>query len=593
MDGLRPVFGMSEALPDEVGRAEDAPVDEAEVLARNEKMWVRGGQRAAECWEAVRLQYGRGRVQRKVAVQFGVTEAQLSLRRMKGEWRPMSAVELKALSDLLKRALPIRRKLKGLRPDAERDAKACEWEPVSPEEEAQERRERRKQTAIHRINAAAWRMTADARRSTIPATQPNEPDADKAPWTDIAHAAQLPPDGAWRTWLLMGGRGAGKTRAGAEWVRGLVEGGIAKRVALVGPSLHDVREVMIAGPSGLLEICAPGMRPKYEVTRRRLVWPPVGLCEGAVAFAFSAEDPESLRGPQFDAAWCDEIGAWAKDLDTWKTLAFGMRLGAAPRIVATTTPRPRALVKLLAAKAEAGRGGVVLTQAATRANAQNLSPDFVAALEEDYGGTPLGRQELDGELIEDLEGALWTRAMIEAARCSAEEAVGLERVVVAVDPPAGSGARSDACGIVVAGVKDGVVYVLADCTVRGLRPAEWAKRVAAAAEAHGAGLVIAEANQGGEMVREVLEAAGAGAVRVKLEHASKGKRDRAEPVSAKYEQGRVRHVRVLKELEDEMCSFGVAGAEPRSRSPDRVDALVWAVTVLSRKPPAKLGIEVL
>ena len=410
-------------------------------------------------------------------------------------------------------------------------------------------------------------------------------------WWLNAHAAQLAPEGPWRTWMLMGGRGAGKTRAGAEWIRELVESGVAKRIALVGPSLHDVREVMIAGPSGLCAIGNDATRPKYEVTRRRLVWPAYGKCEGAVAFAFSAEDPDSLRGPQFDAAWCDEIGAWAKDLDTWKTLAFGMRLGAAPRIVATTTPRPRALVKMLAAKAAAERGGVVMTQAATRANAQNLSPEFVEALEEDYGGTPLGRQELDGELIEDLEGALWTRAMIEAARCFVEDAEGLERIIVAVDPPASATRRSDACGIVVAGVKDGVVYVLADATVRGLRPAEWAKRVAATAEAWGAGLVVAESNQGGEMVRDVLEAAGEGEVRVKLEHASKGKRDRAEPVSARYARGTVRHVRVMKELEDEMCSFGAQGADGRSRSPDRVDALVWAVTILSRRPGAIPKVE--
>ncbi len=589
MDGLRPVSGSVEAVCEE-----GAPFDEADALARNEKMWVRGGDRAAECWEAVRLQCGRGRVQRDVALQFGVTDSQLCYRRLKGKWRLMSPAELEALSGLLVRALEIRRRVKELELDPERDAAACEWAPVSPEDEAEVRRARLEQTAMFRINAATARMSAARVRDAAGDDVVSSAEVGNAPWMEMAHAAQLAPDGAWRTWLLMGGRGAGKTRAGAEWVRGLVEGGVAKRVALIGPSLHDVREVMIAGPSGLCAIGDETMRPKYEVTRRRLVWPPHGPCAGAVAFAFSAEDPESLRGPQFDAAWCDEIGAWAKDLDTWKTLAFGMRLGASPRIVATTTPRPRALVKLLVGKAEAGRGAVVMTQAATRANAQNLSPEFVEALEEDYGGTPLGRQELDGELIEDLEGALWTRAMIEAARCSVEEAEGLERVVVAVDPPAGAGGRSNACGIVVAGVKAGVVYVLADATVRGLRPAEWAKRVAAAAEAYGAGLVVAESNQGGEMVRDVLEAAGEGRVRVKLEHASKGKRDRAEPVSAKYDQGRVRHVRVLKELEDEMCSFGAPGAEgPRSRSPDRVDALVWAVTVLTRKAPPKVGVEVL
>ena len=255
-------------------------------------------------------------------------------------------------------------------------------------------------------------------------------------------------------------------------------------------------------------------------------------------------------------AWCDEIGAWAHDVDTWQTLAFGMRLGKDPRIVATTTPRPRALVKLLAEKAETGRGGVVLTQASTRANAGNLAPDFVAALEEDYGGTEVGRQELDGDLIEDVAGAMFSRALIEQSRARMEEAEGLVRVVVAVDPPAGASVRSDACGIVVAGVKDGVVFVLADATVRGLRPAEWAARAVAAALAHGAGLIVAEGNQGGEMVRDVLKGAAQGRVQVKLRHAKASKRDRAMPVSTLYEQGRVRHVRVLKELEDEMCAFG-------------------------------------
>lgn len=325
------------------------------------------------------------------------------------------------------------------------------------------------------------------------------------------------------------------------------------------------------------------MRPTYEVTRRRLVWPKHGPCAGAVAFAFSAEDPDSLRGPQFDAAWCDEVGAWAHDIGTWQTLAFGMRLGGDPRIVATTTPRPRALVRMLVEKAETARGGVVLTQASTRENTANLAPEFVSALEEDYGGTEVGRQELDGELIADVAGAMFSRALIEQSRARVDEASGFDRVVVAIDPPAGASVRSDACGIVVAGVKGGVVFVLADATVRGLRPAEWAERAVAAALAHGAGLIVAEGNQGGEMVRDVLVRAANGRVKVKLEHATASKHDRAMPVSMLYEAGRVRHVRVLKELEDEMCAFGAeqpVRPGQRVRSPDRVDALVWAVREL-------------
>jgi phage terminase large subunit-like protein len=433
------------------------------------------------------------------------------------------------------------------------------------------------------------RSSPEERIEFLASLSPAEREFALCSWRLWARPDQCPPSAAangepWRIWLFMGGRGAGKTRAGAEWVRALATGDPlagppARRIALVGETWQDAREVMIEGEAGIRRLHRPCERPVWEPSRRRLYWPSTA----AEAHAFSADDPEQLRGPQFDAAWCDEIGAWAYDLRTWKTLAFAMRLGPAPRIVATTTPRPRALVKLLAEKAEAGRGGVVLTQASTRVNAQNLAPEFVAALEEDYGGTELGRQELDGELIEDLEGAMWTRAMIEATRAGVEEAEGLERVVVAVDPPVSAGGRADACGIVVAGVKRGVVYVLSDATVRGLRPAEWAKRVAWAAEAHGAGMIVAESNQGGELVRDVLQAAGEGRVRVKMEAAVRSKKERAQPVSALYEQGRVKHVRVLKELEDEMCSFGAEGAERRSRSPDRVDALVWAVTELTRK----------
>jgi phage terminase large subunit-like protein len=400
-------------------------------------------------------------------------------------------------------------------------------------------------------------------------------------WELWARDNQLPPDGRWRIWLLMGGRGAGKTRAGAEWLRGLVERKKARRVALVGPTLHDVREVMIEGPSGLKAVASRGHRPEYNVSRRRLEWR-----NGAVGYVFSAEDPDSLRGPQFDAVWCDEIGAWAHDMKTWDTMMFALRLGSSPRVAATTTPRPRALVKRLAAWAEGGRGGVTVTRAATRENAAHLASGFVAAMEEAYRGTETGRQELDGELIADPAGAIFKRSLIDAGRVMPGEAGAMERVVVAVDPPAGAGENSAACGIVCAGVRGGVVYVLEDASVRGLRPAQWAQRVMDVARRHGAGVVVAEANQGGEMVRAVIEAAGAkGEVRVKLRHAAKSKRDRAEPVSVEYEKGRVRHVGVLRELEDEMCSFGAhVEGEPAGPSPDRVDAMVWAVSELMRKP---------
>jgi phage terminase large subunit-like protein len=378
----------------------------------------------------------------------------------------------------------------------------------------------------------------------------------------------------------MGGRGAGKTRAGAEWVRGLVERGEARRVALVGPTLHDVREVMIEGPSGILAVSSDGERPTYNATRRRLSWP-----NGAEGFAFSSEDPDSLRGPQFDAAWCDEIGAWARDERTWDTLMFGLRLGRRPRISATTTPRAKALVRKLLKKVETGEGRVVLTRAATRENAANLAPGFVEDMAASYATSPLRAQELEGVFVADREGAMWTRAMIEEARVRPEDVGELDRIVVAVDPPAGIG--RDACGIVAAGVRGGVVYVLRDASVRGMRPLEWAGRIVAVARQVGAGLIVAEGNQGGEMVRDVLSAAGAGSVaRVRLEHATMSKQVRAQPVSAAYGAAKVRHAGVFQELEDEMCAFGADG--DAGASPDRVDALVWAVLELM-KPRGRPG----
>ncbi len=390
------------------------------------------------------------------------------------------------------------------------------------------------------------------------------------------HAAQRPagrktgqdwPD--WRTWLFMGGRGAGKTRAGAEWVRYMALFGGAGRIALVAPTLGDVREVMIEGASGLRNIAmSRADRPRYEVSRRRLVWE-----NGAVAQAFSAEDPDSLRGPQFDLAWCDEVAAWAHPDAAWDTLQMGLRLGEMPQVCATTTPRPIPLLKRLVA------GEALVTQAGTRANAENLAPGFVTAVEAAYGASVLGRQELEGELIEDPQGAMWKRGDLERSRV--EAAPLLDEVVVAVDPPATSGPRADACGIIVAGVAaaEGFgrkAFVVADGSCRGLSPLDWGARAAALAREFGAREIVAEANQGGEMVRAVLETAGAD-VPVRLVHARLSKRGRAGPVAARYQAGEVAHVGVMRMLEDEMCSFGAEGVRG---SPDRVDALVWAIWAL-------------
>ena len=392
-------------------------------------------------------------------------------------------------------------------------------------------------------------------------------------WALWARDDQYPPEGDWTLWLILGGRGAGKTRAGAEWVRGVAAGRPpfarvpAGRIALVGETYADVRDVMIEGVSGLLAVHPRGGRPTWRPTRRRLEWP-----NGAVAQAFSAEDPEGLRGPQFDAAWADEVGKWRYAEATWDMLQFGLRLGDNPRQVATTTPRPTPLLKRLI-----GEAGTVVTRAATAANAANLAEAFLTRIVGRYAGTRLGRQELEGELIDDRPDALWRREAIEAGRMTA--APELTRIVVAVDPPATSGPAADACGIVAAGLgTDGRGYVLADRSARGLRPAEWAGRAVRTVREFEADALVVEVNQGGEMAAAVIGEVD-GSVPVTSVRASRGKWVRAEPVAALYEQDRVRHVGALPELEDELCDFGPGGLSS-GRSPDRLDALVWAVTAL-------------
>ncbi|MEI2384638.1 terminase family protein [Breoghania sp. JC706] len=383
----------------------------------------------------------------------------------------------------------------------------------------------------------------------------------------------MPPEGNWTTWLVMGGRGAGKTRTGAEWVRGMALGlspyarEPVGRIALVGETQGDVREVMVEGVSGLLAVHPAGQRPQWQPSRRRLEW-----ANGAVAQAFSAEDPEALRGPQFAAAWCDELAKWKNAEETWDMLQFGLRLGERPRQVATTTPRPIALMKRLLADPL-----TTVSRAATRDNATNLAPGFLEAIVGRYAGTRLGRQELDGELIEDRQDALWRREAIEETRATAAPRLG--RIVVAVDPPASSGKGADACGLVVAGLgADGHAYVLADGTMEEVRPARWGRAAIALYHRHAADCLIAEVNQGGEMVTAVLSGIDP-SVPVKPVRATRGKWLRAEPVAALYEQGRVHHVGAFSKLEDEMCDFGLDGLSS-GRSPDRLDALVWALTAL-------------
>lgn len=397
-------------------------------------------------------------------------------------------------------------------------------------------------------------LSGAALRAELKATPPLAEHQVAAPWD-------------WRTWVMLGGRGAGKTFAGAHWLHSQAAD-TDGTFALVGPTLHDVREVMVEGPSGLKAMADGADRPRWEAGRKRLVWR-----SGAVAYAFSAEDPDSLRGPQFHAAWADEFCAWREPDRVLSNLRFGLRRGDDPRLVVTTTPRPIPALRRLLAET-----GLETTRGGTEANAANLSPGFLGHLRDLYGGTRLEAQEIEG-LVVETEGALFRAEDLVRARGSRPAT--LDRVVVAVDPPITS--HGDACGIVVVGRSrlrgnddSARAFVLADRSARGLSPLGWARRAVETAVEFGADHLVAEANQGGEMVRTVLVEAGC-EIPIRLVHASRGKRSRAEPVAALYEQGRVVHCTAMAALEEELMALG---ADDTRRSPDRADALVWAVTDL-------------
>ncbi|MDM7970938.1 MAG: terminase family protein [Paracoccaceae bacterium] len=396
---------------------------------------------------------------------------------------------------------------------------------------------------------------------------------------------QLPPEGTWRSWVIMGGRGAGKTRAGAEWVRAQVEGsrpndhGRCRRIALVGETLDQVREVMVFGDSGILACSPPDRRPEWHATRRMLIWP-----NGATAQAFSAHDPESLRGPQFDGAWVDELAKWKKGHDTWDMLQFALRLGDDPRVCVTTTPRNVGVLKDLLKLSS-----TVVTHAPTEANAANLATSFLEEVRIRYAGSRLSRQELDGILVEDAEGALWTGALLEGARVSTLPE--MDRIVVAIDPATTSSEGSDACGIMVVGavtrgpVQDWQAFVLEDASTTGLGPFQWAGHALAAMRRWDADRLVVEVNQGGDMIEALVRQIDPLVPFRKL-HASRSKGARAEPVAALYEQGRVFHHGDLGDLEDQMCAMTAQGYAGKG-SPDRLDALVWALHELIIAPSAK------
>jgi len=378
-------------------------------------------------------------------------------------------------------------------------------------------------------------------------------------WEFWARPEQLAPADPWSIWLIKAGRGWGKTRVGAEWVRHMKDS--VGRIALIGPTAADVRDVMVDGDSGIIPISPPWDKPEYQPSKRRVVWQ-----NGSVAYMYSADEPERLRGPQHGAAWCDEAGSWRYP-DTWDMMMFGLRLGKNPKVAVTTTPRPTPLLRQIEKSP-----GVVITRGTTYENRANLAASFFQSIITKYEGTRLGRQELEGHDLDDSPGALWNRDQIDQFRI--RKALDMVRIVVAVDPAVTSGEDSDETGIVVVGKDEfGHAYVLEDCSVKGT-PDEWGRAAVSALNRHHADRIVAEVNQGGDMVRYVLETIDKN-IPVKMVRASRGKVSRAEPISALYEQGKVHHVGVFHKLEDQMCTW-----EPGMPSPDRMDALVWGMTEL-------------
>lgn len=400
-------------------------------------------------------------------------------------------------------------------------------------------------------------------------------------WEFWARPEQLEPSGDWNHWLALAGRGWGKTRAGAEWVRHRIKKG-DKIVHCVAPTKGDVRRVMVEGDSGLLNVCWKGDKtyrgkemgfPVWSPTNNTLTW-----ANGSKAVFFSAEDPERLRGPQAYSAWTDELCAWRNAQETWDMMMFGLRLGRKPQVFITTTPKTTKLIRAIVNDPK-----TTISKGSTFDNAANLADTFLDAVKKTYEGTRLGRQELYAEILDEASGALWNRTLLHKCEVDKDEVPPLSRIVVAVDPAVTSNAESDMTGIVVAGIsQDGIAYVLEDHTDH-YSPKEWASKAIELYHKHMADRIVAERNQGGDMVRHTLHTEDEN-VPIKLVHASRGKMARAEPVSALYEQGKVKHVKGLNELEDQMVQWEPLGS---IGSPDRLDAMVWAITDLSLNGYAK------
>ena len=394
-------------------------------------------------------------------------------------------------------------------------------------------------------------------------------------WT--ARPEQCEPVSDWTYWLILAGRGYGKTRVGAEWVRKRCTSGLFRHVNMIAATADDARDIMIEGESGILAVCPDWERPVYRSSKRRLEWP-----NGCWSLIFTADEPERLRGKQHESLWADEVAAWRYP-ESWDQAMFGLRIGPSPRAVVTTTPRPTKLVKDLAAHPAA-----IVTVGTTYENRANLAAPFYDTIIGKYEGTRLGRQELNAEILDDIPGALWTRGNLDEFRIDKELGAPyrLARIIVGVDPAASSDPETGSAetGIVVAGHSpmDDREYVIADYTVMDT-PEKWAQRAVRAYREFEADMIVAEKNNGGDMVRATIHAVDRN-VPVKLVWASRGKRTRAEPISALYEQGRVSHVGSFPQLEDQMCTWVPDTGEP---SPDRMDALVWALTELTQNRPGR------
>lgn len=397
-------------------------------------------------------------------------------------------------------------------------------------------------------------------------------------WAFWARDEQVAPGGNWTIWFYCAGRGAGKTRSGAEYIRSCVEHSKRPiRVALVAKTPADARDVMVQGVSGLLTVCPPWNRPEYVETKRKLVWP-----NGSLGYVYSSAEYDTLRGPAHHFAWCDELASWHYPQQTWDNLMLGLRLGEHPKCVVTSTPRPIALIRELLSRVDKD---VALSTGSTYDNRANLPEAFFQEIVSKYEGTTLGQQELHAQVISDVPGALWTRATLDTTRLT-QPARDMYRIVVAIDPPASSGEDSAECGITAGGRgEDGHAYLLDDCSMRA-SPDRWAREAVALYHVLKADLIVAEANQGGEMVRHTIRTVDAN-VPVKLVHATKGKHTRAEPVAALYEQGKCHHIGYFGELEDQLCTW-----KPGAKSPDRLDSLVWLMTelMLEGRAPGDMGV---